>query len=151
MIGLSSLQVMDLFRPAMETHESGASTMACAYSAGDHFALVVFRQGRPTFLRIKPLITSHIAERREQLTATLWFYKERLAPPGGRTRSGDTLPLFLLGTTEPWLDVAAAEALQVRQHVLVRPEGVLGSTREGQDVVGLLPALAAACSEAGTS
>jgi hypothetical protein len=105
-VGLTSLQLFDLCRPAMEAALGTTGECFYLYVGEGSFAFLAIRAGVPVFLRIKPLRTSSqpalqpeegAVEKdplRDELLATLQFYMEHEAVSGNAP--APSRPLFLV-------------------------------------------------------
>jgi Tfp pilus assembly PilM family ATPase len=106
-VGLTSLQLFDLCRPAIETALKTTEEYFYLYVGEGSFAFLAIRAGVPVFLRIKPLRnraatgngTSDatpplLATVSDELLATLQFYMEREAVSGNAPVL--SRPLFLV-------------------------------------------------------
>ena len=88
-VGLTSLQLFDLCRPAIEAALKTAEECFYLYVGEGSFAFLAIREGVPVFLRIKPLqngsMTGNVlahASVTDELLATVYFYMEREAVSG---------------------------------------------------------------------
>jgi hypothetical protein len=88
-VGLTSLQLFDLCRPAIEASLNTTEECFYLYVGEGSFAFMAVRAGIPVFLRIKPLRSSYLLSSpprgedagegnavRDELLATLHFYME---------------------------------------------------------------------------
>lgn len=107
-VGLTSLQLFDLFRPVMEAAIGEAQECFFLHLSEGSFAFIAIRSGVPVFLRIKPLrngetngngmaqaASSRSASVTEELLATMQFYTDRYAVMPRET-APIARPLFMI-------------------------------------------------------
>ena len=138
-VGLNSLQLFDLCRPAMQTagHERDESFFLALNE--ESFAFVAVRQRVPVLLRIKPWrAASPKGALTDELAATLQFYEDIFpSQPGQAPR-----PLFLMEATtaagEHGLSPVLAESLGV--HIIPIDRDGLPVIQSASAPANILPA-----------
>ncbi len=101
-VGLTSLQLFDLCRPAIEAVLKTTAECFYLYVGEGSFAFIAIEAGVPVFLRIKPLrngsttgnTAAHASAVADELLATLQFYMERHVASGKAPAT--PRPLFLV-------------------------------------------------------
>jgi hypothetical protein len=116
-VGVTSLQMFDLCRPAMERAMGAGGDVFFAHVNEESFAFLALRDRIPLYLRMKLLRNGaghSVAAKADEILATLQFYFERF-PAAGEDRLQRGRPLFLAGESAdfPGIPMADAEALGV--------------------------------------
>jgi len=147
-VGVTSLQMFDLCRPAMERAMGAGGDVFFAHVNEESFAFLALRDRIPLYLRMKLVRNGaghSMAAKVDEMLATLQFYFERF-PASGEDRLQRGRPLFLAGAPSdfPGVPLADAEALGVAPVPIGWKE--LGVTRKPTGADGPPPGLASALS-----
>lgn len=155
-VGLTSLRLFDLCRPAMALAQRDAAAsqeLFFLHLSEASFSFLALRHHGPVFLRIKPLRNGH-TNLTDEVLATLQFYDE--GHPAGQN-GGSTMPrpLFVVGEASPGrfeppacglIDLDHAASLRLRLIPLGWPSlhtSGIGRRPDAQPLpVSALPALA---------